>query len=581
VKNKPLVIGIGLATVALGLAAVKRQRVMRADHWNKKMASSISRTALVTGESSGIGEAYARRLASLGYDVILVARREERLKALASDLQQHFGIHTEVLAADLATPQGIDRVEKRIGELDRIDFLVNNAGFAIFGDFAEIPIEEQMGLINCHTIASVRFCRAVLPGMIARNRGAIVNVSSLGAFAPKPKDVTYCASKAYLNVFSEALQMELADTHIRVQVLCPGFTITEFHDIPQYAAYQLKKSIPRWLWMTSEAVVAESLKTLAEGGVVCIPGFKNRLIVAAARSGLTGFLLKLLRSFISKPERATLKRATLDLLACPTCHGDLILQDAAPSGDLASGSLVCSHCNKEYPIIDGIPRFIQYEELTGFNRSFAHLYDWFSHIYRLYSRVAFAFIGMTEDQGRHEILDRLEPKGGRVLEISIGPGVNLPYLVGAPGVSEVYGLDISLGQLKGCRSIIQSKGWYVDLFLGNAEELPFKDETFESVFHIGGINFFNDKKKAIEEMIRVAKPGTRIVIVDETERGARSYERTLPGFKRSFEGVRESISTPVDLVPPDMEDIRLGTVWQGWFYCLEFRKPVRKAIPTR
>jgi ubiquinone/menaquinone biosynthesis C-methylase UbiE/uncharacterized protein YbaR (Trm112 family) len=451
--------------------------------------------------------------------------------------------------------------------------LVNNAGFAVFGDFAEIPIEEQMGLINCHTIASVRFCRAVLPGMIARKRGAIVNVSSIGAFTPKPKDVTYCASKAYLNVFSEALQMELAETHIRVQVLCPGFTITEFHDHPQYAAYQLKKNIPRWLWMTSEAVVAESLKRLAEGGVVCIPGFKNRLIVGAARSGLTGSLLKLLRSFFSKPGTVTLKRASLDLFACPACHSDLDLKNAAPSGDLASGTLVCSLCNKEYPIIDGIPRFIQYEELTGFNRRIAHLYDWFSYIYRLYSRVAFAFIGTTEDEGRHEILDRLEPNGGRVLEISIGPGVNLPYLVGAPGVGEVYGLDISLGQLKRCRSFIQSKGWNVDLFLGNAEELPFKDETFESVFHIGGINFFNDKKKAIEEMIRVAKPGTRIVIVDETERGARSYERTLPGFNRSFREKREAISAPVDLVPPEMEDIQLDTVWRGWFYCLEFRKP--------
>ncbi|MCJ7533266.1 MAG: SDR family oxidoreductase [Anaerolineales bacterium] len=288
-KNKPLLIGIGLAAVALGLTIVKRRRVMRAERWNKELAFSIPRTALVTGASSGIGEAYARRLASLGYDVILVARREERLKSLAADLQQRFGIHTEVLAADLSTPQGIEWVEKRISELDKIDFLVNNAGFAVFGNFAEIPIEEQMGLINCQTIASVRFCRAVLPGMIARKRGAIVNVSSIGAFTPKPKDVTYCASKAYLNVFSEALQMELAETHIRVQVLCPGFTITEFHDHPQYAAYQLKKNIPRWLWMTSEAVVAESLKRLAEGGVVCIPGFKNRLIVGAARSGLTGY----------------------------------------------------------------------------------------------------------------------------------------------------------------------------------------------------------------------------------------------------------------------------------------------------
>ncbi len=139
---------------------------------------------------------------------------------------------------------------------------------------------------------------------------------------------------------------------------------------------------------------------------------------------------------------------------------------------------------------------------------------------------------MTEEQARREITDRLEPQGGRVLEVSIGPGVNLPYLVGRPDVGEIYGLDISLGQLNRCREYVAHQGWDIQLQLGNAEQLPYQDNTFDGVFHVGGINFFNDKKKAIEEMIRVAKPGTRILICDENEKGAQAYERFLPGFKR-------------------------------------------------
>ncbi len=271
-----------------------------------------------------------------------------------------------------------------------------------------------------------------------------------------------------------------------------------------------------------------------------------------------------------------MKLETLALLACPACHGPLDLRDAADSTQahtIDSGSLRCSRCQKEYAIEQGIPRFIRAEELTGYNRRFARLYDWFSWIYGAFSKVAFAVIGMPEERGRREILDRLEPNGGRVLEVSIGPGVNLPYLVGAPGVGDVYGLDISLGQLRRCQGRIRRKRWAVELFLGNAEELPFQDESFDAVFHIGGINFFNDKKKAIDEMIRVAKPGTRILICDETEKGARAYERTLPGFKSSFEKGRAAVVVPVDLVPSAMEEVRVFDVWKGWMYCIEFRKP--------
>jgi ubiquinone/menaquinone biosynthesis C-methylase UbiE len=266
-----------------------------------------------------------------------------------------------------------------------------------------------------------------------------------------------------------------------------------------------------------------------------------------------------------------MKTTTINLLACPACQNPLTLQaDASPT--IESGSLHCTRCTKDYPIKKGIPHFIHHEELTGLNRRFARAYDWISYIYRPISTIFFAFLG-GEKRYRREIVDRLEPKGGRVLEVSIGPGVNLPCLFGSPGVGEVFGLDISLGQLQRCQNFTRRRHWSVDLFLGTAEQLPFKDESFESVFHIGGINFFNDKKKAIEEMIRVARPGTKIIIVDETEKGAIAYRRTSPGFERMFDGKRNAITVPVDLVPSTMHEVRVDYVWRGFFYSLEFRKP--------
>lgn len=266
-----------------------------------------------------------------------------------------------------------------------------------------------------------------------------------------------------------------------------------------------------------------------------------------------------------------MKQTTLDMLACPACHSALILQ--VDANDPAVEQLHCSRCLKNFIIVNGIPRFLEPDELTGFNRRFSHLYNWFSWIYRAFSKIAFATIGMREETGRREITDRLDPRGGKVLEVSIGPGVNLPYLVNRLDVGEVFGLDISPGQLQRCQRYVHKRGWEVELFLGNGEQLPFQDESFDGVFHVGGINFFNNKQAAIEEMIRVARPGARILIADETEKGAQGYERFIPGFKNSFGGKRNPIIPPFDLVPTGMLERRLLDVWKGWFYCLEFRKP--------
>ncbi len=228
------------------------------------------------------------------YDLVLVARREERLRSLATKLHHQFHVDPEVLVADLSRPGDIEHIERRIAEAGMLDVLVNAAGFGIPGTFVENPLERYLEMIAVHVLASVRLSHAALPSMIARGQGTIINVSSIGAFMTGPGDETYCATKAYLTVFSEALQAELMGTGVRVQALCPGFTHTEFHDQPVYEPYHLKAKIPKALWMSADEVVEQSLKALKQGRVICIPGFKNRVLVALARSPLKPLLLKLL-----------------------------------------------------------------------------------------------------------------------------------------------------------------------------------------------------------------------------------------------------------------------------------------------
>lgn len=241
--------------------------------------------ALVTGASSGIGAAFARRLAAQGYDAILVARRADRLAALAAELRERHGAAAEPLVADLASPAGVAQVEARIAGLDALDLLVNAAGFGTTGRFARIDLARQLEMIQLHVVAAVRLTRAALPGMIERHRGAIINVASTVAFLPLPGNATYAGTKAFLVAFSETLQHELAGSGVRVQALCPGFTYSEFHETAEYQHFD-RKRIPGALWMTADQVAAESLRALGRGGVVCIPGLANRLLVAIGRHRL-------------------------------------------------------------------------------------------------------------------------------------------------------------------------------------------------------------------------------------------------------------------------------------------------------
>ncbi len=241
------------------------------------------RTALITGASSGIGAAFARQTAARGYDVILVARREERLAALSAELRQRHGVGTEPLAANLADPAGVARVEARIAELGALDLLVNGAGFGTTGRFTRVDMARQLEMIQLHVVGAVRLSRAALPAMADRGRGAIVNVASMVAFLPLPGNVTYAGTKAFLVAFSRALQEELKGTGVRIQALCPGFTYSEFHDTAEYAHFS-RKRIAGVLWMTADDVVASSLKALDRGGGICIPGLVNRLLVTLGQN---------------------------------------------------------------------------------------------------------------------------------------------------------------------------------------------------------------------------------------------------------------------------------------------------------
>jgi short-subunit dehydrogenase len=232
------------------------------------------RRAVVTGASTGLGAVFATALAQQQYDLTIVARSRERLEALAGRLRQSYGIAVEVVVADLTQSTALRTVEEHMAGDHALELLVNNAGFGTTGPFARLDPDQEEAEIRLNVLALVRLTRAVLPGMIARGRGAIINVSSLAAFAPGPYDATYGATKAFVNSFTEALHEELGGTGVHVQTLCPGFTHTEFQ---QRAGVDISK-IPTFAWMTPEAVVEASLSALQRRQVVCVPGLVNRLL---------------------------------------------------------------------------------------------------------------------------------------------------------------------------------------------------------------------------------------------------------------------------------------------------------------
>jgi short-subunit dehydrogenase len=257
------------------------------------------RIALVTGASSGIGYAFATRLAKDGYRLILVARRADRLEALAKEFGQRYGAGFEVFPADLTRPEELLAVEDRIAGETNLELVVNNAGFGTVGRFVELDPAGEEAEIRLNVLAVVRLTRAALPGMIERGRGAVINVSSMAGFGPSPYMATYAATKSFVNGFTEGLAGELEGSGVRVQALCPGFTRTEF----QQVAGASTDDIPGFAWQEADDVVAASLEGLEKGTLVLVPGLANQALATLTST--------LPRSWTRRVLGAAMKRSLL------------------------------------------------------------------------------------------------------------------------------------------------------------------------------------------------------------------------------------------------------------------------------
>jgi short-subunit dehydrogenase len=234
--------------------------------------------AVITGASSGLGVVFARKLAA-EHDLLLVARRKERLDSLAAELKAHYGCAADVLAADLTDEKDLAVVAERIAAEENLALLVNNAGFGTRGLFWELDLEVQEQMHRLHVMATVRLSHAALRNMVRKNFGGIINVASVAAFVRRAGSVSYGSTKTWMTAFTEGLYLELKSIRsaVKVQALCPGFTYTEFHDA---AKIDRNNTASPWLWLQAEYVVDESLRALHKGKLFVVPAWRYKAIVA-------------------------------------------------------------------------------------------------------------------------------------------------------------------------------------------------------------------------------------------------------------------------------------------------------------
>jgi short-subunit dehydrogenase len=236
---------------------------------------SDASTCLVTGASSGIGADIARELASRGLGVTVVARREERLRELADELSKDHGVRAEVIACDLSDATDRGRMVDRIAELGLdVEVLVNNAGFGSGGRFTELDLETEIRMVRTNVEAVVDLCGRYVPGMVERDRGAVLNTASTAAFQPIPRQATYGGTKAFVLSFTEAMHQELRGSGVSATALCPGPVKTEFVEVAGMEAAE--DSSPSFVWMSSAECARTAVRGMERGKRVVVPGALNR-----------------------------------------------------------------------------------------------------------------------------------------------------------------------------------------------------------------------------------------------------------------------------------------------------------------
>jgi len=241
------------------------------------------RTALITGASAGIGEAFADVFASHGFNLLLTARREDRLRSVAAHVEQQYGVRALVLATDHARPDAAAALMTAVASHGlTVDVLVNNAGYAVSGSFVASPWERHADMLQVMVTGLAELTHRVLPGMIERGYGRIINVASLAGLVPSPAGHTlYGASKALVIKFSEALSHEVRRHNVHVTALCPGFTWSEFHDVT--GTREQMNRLPAWLWMDAATVARQGYDAVMAGTPIHVNGRHNRAIALLVR----------------------------------------------------------------------------------------------------------------------------------------------------------------------------------------------------------------------------------------------------------------------------------------------------------
>jgi uncharacterized protein len=253
----------------------------------------VSNTALVTGASSGIGAAIARELASRGYSLALVARREERLRSLATDLTSEHGVAAETIACDLADPEERERLADELPARGRaVEVLVNNAGFGHQADFATSPRERMVEMVRVNVEAVVDLTGRFLGRMVERGRGSVINVASTAAFQPLPGSAVYAASKSFVLSFSEAIRTELRGTGVTVTAVCPGPVRTEFTEVAGFGG--VEDRTPSAVWMSAEDIAKHAIDGAANDRRVVVPGVLNRATALAGQHSPRALALPLI-----------------------------------------------------------------------------------------------------------------------------------------------------------------------------------------------------------------------------------------------------------------------------------------------